>query len=250
MRRRTTVRTAAPAAVATLVATLVAGLLAGCSGSGSGGSTASSGAAGSGGFVEKGVAPDTVAPSSPSGSSSGPTPSPSSGSSSASSSAVPVPSPTHAAGLRDFSGVTYAVPSGFTENGDYRPLTPLETDYSSHYLVPTALADPKEVIGIYVYTLPAARTVTAKTDVVGAITAYNVRTKAVVSGGIHPAVTPIDGLPGWTETATEPGGYTYVAYWAFGTHHLLQYSCQVGSPSDLTALALACGTTLASLRLN
>ena len=103
---------------------------------------------------------------------------------------------------------------------------------------------------MYVYTLPPAKALTAETDPATLIKANNVKTKATVRGSITRAASTIDGLTAYTETATEPGGYTYIAYWAFGVHHFLQFSCQLGSTSAVATLAVACGTALASLRLD
>jgi hypothetical protein len=227
--------------VAVVVATAASTLIAACSGGSSplpGSSAPSSASAGAG----KGVAPDTIAASTPPTSSTPTSVAPTSTASTRASTPPP--------GLRDFGDVTFAVPTGFQQSSDYHPLTPLETDYVSHYLVPTTSTDTKEVIGLYVYALPAARTVTARTDPLTLIKAYNTKAKAVVRGTVRRASATIDGLPAYTETATEPGNYTYIAYWAFGTHHFLQFSCQLGSSSGVAKLAVACGTILGSLQLN
>ena len=225
---------------ALLAAVTASALLVGCSSSGGSPLVPDSSAASApSSDTAKGVAPDTSAPTTAAS-----TPTPVAPTTSASTRASTPPP-----GLRDFSDVTFAVPSGFQVSGEYSPLTPLESDYVSHFVVPTDSTNTKEVIGMYVYALPAAKTVTAKTDQVSLIKAYNAKAKAKVSGTIHRATSAIDGLPAYSETATEPGDYTYIAYWAFGTHHFFLYSCQLGSASSVATLAVACGTTLASLQL-
>ena len=223
--------------VAVVAATTASTLIAACSGSGSSLAPISSASSSASTDVGKGVAPDTSEPSS-TPTSIVPT--------SAASTRASTPPP----GLRDFGDVTFAVPSGFRQSSDYHPLTPLESDFTSHYLVPTSGTDTKEVIGLHVYSLPAARAVTARTNLLTLIKAYNTKAKAVVRGTVRKASAAIDGLPAYTETATEPGDYTYIAYWVFGTHHFLQFSCQVGASAGVATLAVACGTTLASLQLN
>lgn len=228
--------------VAVVACTAASILLAACSGGGSSPLPGSSAPSSTSAGVDKGVVSDTIAPSTP--------PASSTPTSVLPTSAVSTRASTPPPGLRDFGDVAFAVPGGFQPSSDYRPLTPLESDYISHYLVPTTSTDTKEVIGLYVYALPAARTVTARTNPLTLIKAYNAKAKAVVRGTIRKASATIDGLPAYTETATEPGNFTYIAYWAFGTHHFLQFSCQLGSTNGVATLAVACGTTLSSLQLN
>ncbi|WP_375485145.1 hypothetical protein [uncultured Jatrophihabitans sp.] len=232
--------------IAVTTVSVLAAALTGCSGSGSSGFPTTSRAS-SQAVAGKGVVSDTIAASSPPTSASAP---PTVTAPTVATPTVSSRASTPPPGLRDFHDVSFSTPSGFTGSGDYRPLTPLEADYTSHFLVPTNSTNTKEVIGMYVYTLPAARTVTSRTNQVALIKAYNAKAKAKVSGTIRRATSRIDGLTAYTETATELGNFTYLAYWAFGTHHFLLYSCQLGSTNGVAGLAVACGTTLASLQLN
>lgn len=165
-------------------------------------------------------------------------------SSSASSSSPPV-----APG--DFTSATYTTPAGFQASATFSPAVPLETAYKSYFLVPTDAPTGGNVIGIYIYTLPADKTVTATTDVPGRIAAYNTELKARVTYPVSTFTTPnLSGYRNYKEGVAQPPAFTYLAYFSFGAHHVMEFTCQYADAANLGTFATSCGKVLGTISLS
>ena len=76
---------------------------------------------------------------------------------SATASSAPGPGQPASTALTDFTRATFTTPSGFERSSSYSPAVPLESSYTSSFLVPTNAPTGRTVIGVYVYALLAGR---------------------------------------------------------------------------------------------
>ncbi len=151
----------------------------------------------------------------------------------------------------DFTGATFTTPSGFQPSNSFSPAVPLEAAYRSYFLVPTSAPTGGSVIGIYIYTLPADKAVTATTDIPARITAYNTKLKATVTNPVSTFSTPnLAGYRDYKEGITQPPNFTYLAYFSFGAHHVMEFTCQYTDAASLGSFATSCGTVLGSVKLS
>ena len=128
---------------------------------------------------------------------------------------------------------------------------PLETQYRSYFLVPSSAPTGGSVIGIYIYTLPADKAVDASTDIPARISAYNTKLKARVTNPISTFGTPnLSGYRNYKEGVVQPPNFTYLAYFSFGAHHVMEFTCQYTDSTQVSTFATSCGTVLGSVKLS
>lgn len=91
---------------------------------------------------------------------------------------------------------------------------------------------------------------TRSTDVPARIRAYNAKLKATVTYPVSTFVAGnLDGNLNYKEGVTQPPNFTYLAYFSFGTHHVMELTCQYADPGALSSLATPCGVVLGSMQL-
>jgi len=148
--------------------------------------------------------------------------------------------------LRDITHIAYTTPSGFVLTTNYHPVTPLEAQYVTHYFVPSNERNGLDVLSLTLYLLPRAGLASTPALQRARVATYNRKTSARVLAG--PTLTAVGGRPAWEETAIEQSIYKYVAFYVFGTRHVLVVSCQVDKQPQ--TISKGCQQLVASLDLS
>lgn len=149
-------------------------------------------------------------------------------------------------GSQDITDVHWRIPRGFVKAHGYHPVTPLEHNWRSGYLVPSNERNGLDVLSVVLYRLPSYIPVNTLFAQKTRVRYYNDRAGAHAQSGLH--VNVVAGRPAIQENAIEQGKYKYAAWFVFGSHHVLDVSCQVDQQVD--KIIRGCDALLKSLKLS